>query len=51
MELIAAYGAYATAALPSTVEPPHLAFRPTLTAGDEPRAAVLLVEIDLVGVA
>ncbi len=50
MEAIAAPGQYAPAAYPGTVEPPYLALRPILDPGDEPGPAVLLLEIDLVGV-
>lgn len=50
MELIAAPLQYAPLAYPASVETPYLALRPILDPGDEPRAAVLLVEIELVGV-
>lgn len=50
MEGISAPGQYAPAAYPATVDAPYLALRPILEPGDEPVAAVLLVEIELVGV-
>ena len=51
MELIAAPLAYAPLAYPATVEAPYLALRPVLEPGDEPRAAVLLVEVEVQGLA
>lgn len=51
MESFDAPAAEAPALLPAALVEASLAARPTRTPGDQPRAAVLLVEIDMQGLA